>query len=142
MQCPLCPLLAIRMAGGGGHSKKIMCVVYDLHIITPRRACAARGKVIALGLDINMLMSTKKFQNSLKSILTQEGFSSNLIASSIGGFLHLSKKRRMQGMCRHRLYTTHNWDWMCIRRDNRFSSVRLMTTLRPLQIDFLFPVHS
>ena len=43
---------------------------------TPRRACAARGQVIAIGLE-NFL--NLHFQ---KSTPTQEGFSSNLIASS------------------------------------------------------------
>ena len=33
---------------------------FHQHVITPRRACAARGKVIALGLG----MSAKKFQNT------------------------------------------------------------------------------
>ena len=56
----------------------------NINLITPRHACAARGQVFALGLD----MSAKKiFLNSKnthfkKSVSTQEGFSSNLMASS------------------------------------------------------------
>ena len=51
----------------------------------PARACAARGYVIALGLDY--IVSAKKFQSSKnthfqKFISTQEGFSSNSMASS------------------------------------------------------------
>ena len=46
-----------------------------------RRACAARGQVIALGLYIEILPK-KKLKLKKYSILTQEGFSSNLMASS------------------------------------------------------------
>ena len=49
-------------------------------LITPCRACAARGQVIALGL---LYVCKKIFETHFqKSISTQEGFSSNLMAFS------------------------------------------------------------
>ena len=50
-------------------------------LITPHRAC---GQVIALGLDILFAKKILKLKNThfQKSILTQEGFSSNLKVSS------------------------------------------------------------
>ena len=49
--------------------------------ITPRRACAARGQVIALGLDVVYSVCKKKFFFKL-SLSEVHGFSSNLMASS------------------------------------------------------------
>ena len=55
-------------------ARSVMSAIWP---VTLRRACTARGCVIALGLEYIYIVY--RFQ---KSILTQEGFSSNLMGFS------------------------------------------------------------
>ena len=70
-------------------AENFCCAPQFTVLVTLRRACVARGQVIALGLAVYIYMLTLQknvriLQNThfQKSTPIQEGFSSNLIASS------------------------------------------------------------